>query len=65
MGAALGAAHRMGIWHAVIMATASLAKCRILLSENMEHGFTWNGVTVIDPFRSSRHPLLATALRSA
>ena len=57
--AGLAADHQMGLWDAVILAAAGAAGCRLLLSEDMHDGFTWNGVTVTNPFAASRHPLLA------
>jgi predicted nucleic acid-binding protein len=53
--------HRLGIWDAVILACASLAECRLVLSEDLQDGFTWSGTTVANPFATPRHPLL-TAL---
>lgn len=50
--------HRFGIWDAVVMSAASQAGCRLLLSEDLQEGFTWGGVTVVDPFASPRHALL-------
>lgn len=55
--------HRLGIWDAVILSAASHAGCRLLLSEDLQDGFTWGGVTVVDPFTSPPHPLLAAMLR--
>ncbi len=57
--------HQLGIWDAVILAASSRAECRLLLSEDLQHGFTWGGVTVVDPFAVPRHPLLESALGSA
>lgn len=54
----LSADHQVGIWDAVIMSAASHAGCRLLLSEDMQEGFTWGGVTVVNPFASPPHPLL-------
>jgi predicted nucleic acid-binding protein len=51
------------IWDALILATAADAGCAMLLSEDMQHGFVYRGVTVIDPFAEPAHPLLADALR--
>jgi hypothetical protein len=28
------------------------------LSEDLQHGFTWGGVTIVNPFVSPRHELL-------
>lgn len=59
----LAADHRVATWDAVILATASEATCRILLSEDMHHGFTWGGVTVVNPFAADPHPLLLRLTR--
>jgi predicted nucleic acid-binding protein len=58
----LTARHSLGIWDAVIFAAAAAAGCRLLLSEDLQPGFTWNGVTVTNPFSPARHPLLAALL---
>lgn len=50
--------HRLGIWDSVILSAASQAGCRLLLSEDLQEGFTWGGLTVVNPFASQRHPLL-------
>lgn len=57
--------HQLGIWDAVILATASQADCRLLLSEDMQAGFTWGGVTVVSPFMSPQHALLDALLEDA
>jgi predicted nucleic acid-binding protein len=54
--------HQLGIWDAVILAAASQAGCRLLLSEDLHEGFTWAGVTVVNPFSTPRHPLLHALL---
>jgi predicted nucleic acid-binding protein len=61
-GADLAARHGLGIWDAVIFAAAAAAGCRLLLSEDLQPGFTWNGVTVTNPFSSTKHPLLEALL---
>jgi hypothetical protein len=48
----------LAIWDAIILAAASEAGCRVLLSEDMQEGFTWGGVTIINPFAFSPHRLL-------
>ena len=65
MAGALGLAvdHRLRIWDAVILAAAADAKCRLLLSEDLQDGFTWSGVTVVNPFVPTRHPLLDAILK--
>ncbi len=54
--------HRLGIWDSVILAAAAAGGCRLLLSQDFQDGFTWNGVTVTDPFSPSLHPVLAAIL---
>ncbi len=55
--------HSLSIWDAVILSAAAQSGCRLLLSEDLQHGFTWSGVTVVNPFASPRHPLLQALLR--
>ena len=54
----LGVDHRLTIGDAVVLAAAADAGCRLLLSEDLQDGFTWSGVTVTNPFAKTRHPLL-------
>lgn len=65
LGAAmdLAADHQFRIWDAVILSAASRAGCRLLLSEDLQDGFTWGGVTVVSPFAEPPHWLLATMLK--
>lgn len=58
-------AHQMGLWDAVILSAAADARCRLLLSEDMQEGFTWRGVTVTNPFASAKHPLLEALLEAS
>lgn len=51
--------HRLGIWDAQVLSAAADARCRLLLSEDLQEGFTWRGVTVTNPFAAGQHPLLA------
>lgn len=50
--------HQLSIWDSVILAAASQADCHLLLSEDLQDGFTWGGVTVVNPFASPQHTLL-------
>jgi len=61
----LAADHELAIWDAIILAAAAQAGCRLLLSEDLHDGFTWNGVTVTNPFAASRHALLDAMLADA
>jgi len=54
--------HRLTIWDAIILACAAENGCRLLLSEDLQDGFTWNGVTVANPFAAKKHALLAGLL---
>jgi predicted nucleic acid-binding protein len=54
--------HQMDIWDAVILSAASHSGCRLLLSEDLQDGFTWAGVTVVNPFVSPQHALLQALL---
>jgi predicted nucleic acid-binding protein len=54
--------HDLRIWDAIIFAVAAAADCRLLLTEDLQDGFTWHGVTVANPFSSSQHELLAGLL---
>ena len=65
VAADLATDHRFSIWDAVIFAAASQAGCRLLLSEDLQDGFTWGGVTVVNPFASPRHALLDAVLGEA
>jgi predicted nucleic acid-binding protein len=56
--------HKIGIWDAVMFAAAAEAGCRLLLSEDLQEGFTWGGVTVVNPFAAAVHPLLAKTLET-
>jgi predicted nucleic acid-binding protein len=50
--------HHLAIWDAVMISAAAEAGCRLLLSEDLQEGFTWRGVSVTNPFASMRHALL-------
>jgi len=56
--------HQLWIWDAIILSAVSRAGCRLLLSEDLQDGFSWGGVTVVNPFATSRHALLNALLAS-
>src|SRR5262245_8261950 len=62
VAADLATNHQLGIWDAIVLAAAASARCRLLLSEDLQDGFTWGGVTVANPFAPSRHALLDALL---
>ena len=56
------AQEQVSIWDAVILCAAAEAGCQLLLSEDLQHGFVYKGVTVVNPFRMPRHALLDAML---
>jgi len=56
--------HQISMWDALIMSVAAENKCRLLISEDFQNGFTWRGVTVVNPFdtKAKSYKLLASAL---
>ncbi|HKT88647.1 MAG TPA: PIN domain-containing protein [Candidatus Sulfotelmatobacter sp.] len=58
----LAADHNLTIWDAIMLSTAAAVGCRLLLSEDLQDGFTWHGVTVTNPFAAKKHELLAGLL---
>jgi predicted nucleic acid-binding protein len=54
----LSADHGLSIWDALILSVAADQRCRLLLSEDLQDGFTWRGTTVVDPFAATASPLL-------
>lgn len=59
----LSVEHGLQIFDAIILATSVEAGCRMLLSEDMQDGFVWRGVTVANPFAPTPHPLLVDLMR--
>jgi predicted nucleic acid-binding protein len=55
----IATAHQLAIWDAVVLSAAAEARCRLLLSEDLQEGFTWKGVTITNPFSLRKHELLA------
>jgi predicted nucleic acid-binding protein len=58
----LASDHGLSIWDSVVLAASADAECRLLLSEDLQEGFTLRGVTVTDPFAPTLHPILAAQL---
>lgn len=54
----LATRHQLSIWDAVIVAVSANAGCNLLLSEDMQDGSAWRGLTIVNPFAASPHPLL-------
>lgn len=46
----LASTHQFALWDAIMLTAAAASGCRTLLSEDMQDGFTWRGVTIRNPF---------------
>jgi len=55
--------HQLPMWDALILSVAAENHCRLLVSEDFHSGFTWRGVTVVNPFAAEPSPLLTVLLR--
>lgn len=58
----LATEHKLQFWDALILNVAADAGCSLLLSEDMQDGFAWRGVTVVNPFAKKLHKRLARVL---
>ena len=58
----LATEHKLQYWDALILNIAADAGCSLLLSEDMQDGFAWRGVTVVNPFAEKLHKRLARVL---
>jgi predicted nucleic acid-binding protein len=65
MAADLVVSHSFSFWDAVVLTAASQAECHLLLSEDMQDGFVWQGVTIANPFAPAKHPLLKALVSPA
>ena len=45
----LAADHQLQIWDRLVIAVAIENRCRFLVSEDLQNGFTWVGLIVVDP----------------
>jgi predicted nucleic acid-binding protein len=43
--------HELSIWDALIVRSARSSGCRVLYSEDLQHGRSFDGVQIVDPFR--------------
>jgi predicted nucleic acid-binding protein len=62
--ATLSSDHGLQIWDALIFTVAVDDGCALFLSEDMQDGFVYRGVTVANPFAERIHPLLASLMDS-
>jgi len=42
--------YSLSFWDALIVASAHLARCETLLTEDLQHGMDFDGITVVSPF---------------
>ncbi len=58
----LATEHQLQFWDALIIAVSAEAGCDMLLSEDMQDGFTWRGLAVVNPFAAPLDKRLAKLL---
>ena len=58
----LAATHKLQLWDSLILSAAADCGCAMLLSEDMQDGFIWRGVTVVNPLQLAMHRRLAELL---
>ncbi len=50
--------HKFQVWDSIILSAADVAGASVLLSENMQNGFRWQRVTIVNPFSLTSKELL-------
>jgi len=55
-------AHQLGSWDALVLNVAAEGGARLLLTEDLQTGFSWRGVQVVNPLTEAVDPLLAQLL---
>ena len=59
----LSADRQLRIWDAIVLATAAETGCQLLLTEDLQDGFVWAGVTVVNPFAVPSHQVLSALMQ--
>lgn len=59
----LATEHKWQFWDALILSVAAEADCAMLLSEDLDAGFAWRGVVVVNPFDERLDARLARLLK--
>ena len=54
--------HKLQYWDALILSAAAEAGAALLLSEDMQDGLVWRGVTLANPFAATPHRKLAALI---
>jgi predicted nucleic acid-binding protein len=60
----LAAEHSFQFWDALIVNVAADAGCKLLLSEDMQSGFVWRGMTVVNPLATPMDERLSRLLNA-
>jgi predicted nucleic acid-binding protein len=55
-------AHQLSCWDALVLNAAAEGGARLLLTEDLNPGFSWRGVRVVNPLAASTDPLLVLLL---
>ena len=58
----LGVAHPLASWDALVLNVAAEGRTRLLLTDDLQPGFSWRGVRVVNPLVEPLDPLLPQAL---
>lgn len=59
----LSAVHQFHIWDALILSVAAENRSRFLVSEDFQNGFTWKGVTIVNPFVHPVNPIFQSIFK--
>ena len=51
LGLQIAQRHKLSVWDAMILAAAKLAGCRIVVTEDLQHGQILSGLRLRNPFR--------------
>lgn len=54
--------HQLSSWDALVLNGAAEAGARILLTEDLQPGFSWRGVRIVNPLADRADPLLEQLL---
>jgi predicted nucleic acid-binding protein len=55
-------AHQLASWDALVLNVAAEGGARLLLTEDLNPGFSWRGVQVVNPLKQHSDPLLTQLL---
>jgi predicted nucleic acid-binding protein len=55
-------AHQLASWDALVLNVSAEGGARLLLTEDLHHGFSWRGVRVVNPLIEPLDPLLLQLL---